>query len=321
MVSVDVFGCCVSMDIFRFTGKNEYKVNQVIERNSISTLFTDKIDISGKIDSEILKGILPNNFERRCLNIALEKSACEILKKGVSDYLIMDLGEERLDKYRVLLNENEYTDIDKTSNSTKLIEELKQYFKVKEIRLDDRPWETIRESYIKFSNLIKSKSKYKKIIVIELYMANEYVTGEGELKKFSSAYEISQRNEFLRKIYELFYEQFPECIKIKIPGFVYGNLNHMWGGHPLHYKDTIYRYLGESLGIALGEKRTSTLDKLRAEQTLENRLYTRVLNSRKAVLNTREIVSIPILRKEIEELKKIVEMQDKKIELLKTRMR
>ncbi len=319
MTSVNVIGSCIVRDIFRFSDEDKYKVNLTIQRNPISRLYERRGE-KFPIDIEVLKE--SRRFERKCLKILWEKDAVALLNNNPADYLILDLSEERLDALE-LLYENQKIDLVDTVFFSKILKEMASFYP--EMKWTLKPYnlrkeEEIKENYVKFRKGILKEGEMggiweeRQIIVIETYMLTDYITMEGTLRKYQESWNIEEINGYLKRCYELFYEVFPNCLRIKLPAFSHGHRVHMWGAHPLHYQDSVYEYFLEAINIISGKSNRSTLGKLEQQQATENRLYTRLLNSNR-------VYEISKMRKEIDYLNNLLKEQNRRLVSLEKRTR
>lgn len=139
-------------------------------------------------------------------------------------------------------------------------------------------------------------------------MVPQYITSIGTLKKYSDYWNVKEINSYLKMCYEIFYEIFPNCIRIQLPEYVHGNFYHKWGANPLHYQDSAYKYFTKAIDIISGRSESASLDKLRKMQSIENRLYTRLIQNR-GIVDT--------LKKRIENMQKIIDEQGEEIHRIK----
>lgn len=82
------------------------------------------------------------------------------------------------------------------------------------------------------------------------------------------------------------------------------------GGHPLHYTDETYQYLAKVIDAFNNVTMENKPENILKEQSLNNKLKTRVLNSEKIYQIDKMQKKIEVLEKEIKELRNIL-MQNK----------
>lgn len=306
-IKVDIFGSCVSRDVFRFSIPGKYEVCTNIERNSVTslyekTLLEDIHDFKAKIAS----------YEQRMFITQLKKNAVEQLKKSDAEILIMDLAEERLDRYEVKYK-GEITTINYWKKADALFKELCRQgggctlHKVKKAyEIND---DFIREKFSKLAKDIiqteKNPKGYKEenIYVIEAKFAEKIVSKQGSVRKYYNDYQVEKYNFMLDRMYSILYEYFPKCKKIKMPPYTYATENHKWGRHPLHYEDKTYKYFLDVLEADLGLNQTNTATNIYKNQSLENKLYTRILNFSDMYQLKKQVAD---LNQEVQSLKGII---------------
>ena len=119
----------------------------------------------------------------------------------------------------------------------------------------------------------------KNVIVIESLYTPDILGNDGNIHKHDGKYKLHEYNEWLRKVYLIFYKYFQNCKVIKLPEFTHSSQNHIRGTHPLHYLQDTYFYFERALDVACGYSQVNTLENLFKEQSLKNKLETRVVNS------------------------------------------
>lgn len=283
-IKIDVFGSCVSRDIFRFAVPGRYEVCTNIERNSITSLYENSILEEIKVSNTKIP-----SYEQKMFTTQLKKDAVAELKRSGAEILVLDLAEERLDRYEIEYK-GKKTSLNYWPRANIMFESLcneKHYG----CRLNKKksPFEMtekqIREKFSRFAKEIvkteKNPDGYEQgnIYVIEAKFADKIVTEQGGLRNYYKDYHVKQYNQMYDQMYKIFYEYIPNCKKIKFPQFAYATEHHKWGGHPLHYEDKIYEYFLEVFEVFLGFNQKNTPENIYKEQALKNRLYTRVINS------------------------------------------
>lgn len=274
-VQVDVFGSCVSRDLFRYVKYGKYKVHKSFGNIPISTLY------DFPVHWEHIEELELSNYNQAMLQMQMNKTLPENLLKDHSNILVIDLADELMKRY--------YIDDEKKSSLA-----LDDLYENNLIGGDSNissfyPWDmdlqTIEETYKQFSNKILYGTENPEgylcshIIVIESYYAENILGNDGNLHKHDSKYNIKESNEWLNKIYSIFYKYFPECKVIKLPEFTHSTENHLRGIHPLHYTEDTYHYFEKALDVVCGYSKMNTLENIYKEQSLKNRLETRTANS------------------------------------------
>lgn len=88
-VSVSIFGSCVSRDLLEYNPACDLRLDSYFARQSIVSAVSDIVPIdSNEINIE-------SNFQKRQIIYDFNKSAMGLMKDKVSDYLIIDLADEK----------------------------------------------------------------------------------------------------------------------------------------------------------------------------------------------------------------------------------
>ncbi|OUP86193.1 hypothetical protein B5F07_02565 [Lachnoclostridium sp. An169] len=307
-IKVDIFGCCVSRDIFRYTFPGRYTVCSNIERLAITNLYCPPVN--EKFDNSSGKVL---NYEKNMFELQLHQNAVQKLKNSEADILILDLGEERLERYildhsgqKIMLNHWGKVDelyrqlFEKDGGAYKLEKVLSPF------DLDET---LIREKFSRFAeDIVKSETNPdgylpENIYVVEIQYAKNIISNSGKLANYKNDYKIGECNAFWQKLYKILYEYLPNCKRIKLPLFTYASENHKWGKSPLHYTDATYRYLADAIDSLTGVSDKNSVDNLNSEQSLDNRLFTRVLNGER-------IYEIDSIKKRLQALEKTVSQKN-----------
>lgn len=99
----------------------------------------------------------------------------------------------------------------------------------------------------------------------------------------------------------MLYKYLPECKVIKLPDFTHTSPNHLNGVHPLHYTQDTYAYIERALDVICRYSNANTLENLRKEQSLKNKIETRVANMAFVYGLQKQIQD---LQKQLQDLKK-----------------
>ena len=84
MTKIDVFGCCVSRDVFNFCHESSLKVGTYIARTSLFSLFYTPLAYNDvNID-------LSSNFQKRMVENDMFKTTFSKLKLSDSSYILVD---------------------------------------------------------------------------------------------------------------------------------------------------------------------------------------------------------------------------------------
>lgn len=292
MTKICAFGTCVTSDIFNYTFHDRYQVKR-FGRNKIATLISDSIDLpEGFFDS-----LETPNHNKKMIASGFRNDIVQQILSTQPEYLVLDFSDEFLDMIQVDFGGKTFRLMDYWINrSGYWFSQMEPLIvgengiwpnaEVKRIPALEAPFNDIENAYKDFvSKILKSENnpngfEPEKIIVVESYLADHYMNGNGQLQPFPARWAVQSTNNFLKPVYQLFYNLVPNCHRIKLPEFTYGSVNNIWGLHPLHYSADIYMYISTALDIITGyHPFRSTLEKLYLEQSLENRLKVRLANA------------------------------------------
>lgn len=299
-VTVDVYGSCVSNDLFRYVSAGKYQYNRCVTQVPITTLYEKSLDFQEKnIETMEL-----DNYEKTMFRIQTAKILPHLLKKNKSDILIIDLADELMERCEI---QSETTGQlaqigGKEEEYDKFLEKETKYRMTGRYSPFDMDLRTVERKYKKFAADIlysgKNPDGYKaeQIVVIEALYAADIMGNDGNIHSHDKKYKIKESNEWLKKLYEILYKYLLGCKVIRLPDFTHSTQNPLNGVHPLHYMADTYYYFERVLDVICGYSYVNTLENLWREQSLKNKLETRVINS----------AMMYGLQKQIQELKKLI---------------
>lgn len=231
---IDIFGSCVTRDVFAYGTKDDIRLGEYIARQSVITVFASPIIYD---DREIDK--LDSNFQKRMLKNDLDKSTFYKLKASNGDYVIVDFIDER---FHVVKIQNTYL-----TYSAELM--MSEYLLGKRYRvLDKRTWFNKNFRFKLYDKIAIFAEKLEKIygvgrvIVHRAMVKDEYLDAERNIQKFSKPYleDNKKTNELLDYMYnELVRRLFNPHI-IDIADLYYADEKNKWGLATMHYQKEYY---------------------------------------------------------------------------------
>lgn len=288
-VTVDVYGSCVSRDLFYYTGAGKYELRRCIVHTPVSSLYEKPIHL----DAQALEKSGFKKSERVLLQIQSERIAPGMLKRNKSDYLIMDLADELMNLREITIKSDSKENAQATTYLTQLEGHTEEYDRLFES--DEKydlgrtisPLETdisvLERKFRKFSREIlfseNNRNGYKadQIIIIEAYYAAKYVDKDANFHNQDISYRVKESNAFLGKLYKILEGYLPGCRVIKFPLYTNGFEGHRNGVHPLNYMSDIYYYFERVLDVMVNYSKTNTPQNLWLEQSCSNKLYERTV--------------------------------------------
>lgn len=312
-VQIDVFGSYVARDAVRYMDPALYELNRCIGGVPVSTLFEPEFSLP----EEKLEGVRASQYDKRMLMLQLSRKVPALLKKSESKFLVLDLAAECMN--RLVLGNESHTAVAYPEEMEDCIQSVFSGIPAEQKSLLDLDSKVLNKKYRQFvQNLVKSQAnpmgyEESSIIVIEAYCTEDYIANrDGVLHPHNGKYKVKEINEILKTLYELVYRYMPTCRVIKLPEFTHSTENHLRGPGPLSYTEATYEYLARCIEVYCGVNKINSVENLYGEQSLENKLETRV-----ARLYT--ICNIGALKKEISRLTVQVSELEEQIQSLMKR--
>lgn len=286
-VTVDVYGSCVSKDVFRYVSPGKYTFRRCVTQTPISTLYEPAF----QFQPEHVDGMQMSKYEKSIFKVQTQKVLPQILRKNKSDILVIDLADELMERCRIKTNaksgitgqiaqiwgrEEEYE---------RLLDSESKYELMERFYPQEMDFRLIEKKYRKFASEILYGSSnpdgYKpdQIIIIEALCAPDILGNDGNLHRHDKKYRTKEGNDWLRKLYEMLHRFLLGCNVIRMPDFLHSTENHVNGAHPLHYMPGNYYYMERCLDVINRYSNVNTLENLRKEQSLRNKLDTRIVYS------------------------------------------
>ena len=311
-VQIDVFGSYVARDAVRYMDPALYELNRCIGGVPVSTLFEPEFSLP----EEKLEGVRASQYDKRMLMLQLSRKVPALLKKSESKFLVLDLAAECMN--RLVLGNEAHTAVAYPEEMEDCIQSVFSGIPAERKSLLDLDSKVLNKKYRQFvQNLVKSQAnpmgyEESNIIVIEAYCTEDYIANRGAMLLHHNAkYKVREINEILKTLYELIYRYMPTCRIIKLPEFTHSTENHLRGPGPLSYTEKTYQYLARCIEVYCGVNKNNSVENLYGEQSLQNKLETRLINSSaiyKIAGMQKEIAlltaKIAELQKQLEELKK-----------------
>lgn len=311
-VKIDMYGSRVLRDVFRHMGSGKYEINRCISNIPITTLYEEPISFN---NTDFEKFPL-NNYEKKMLKLQFRKNVVGLLKKSEADVLLLDFADEYMERLILSGGEGWEQQVAMMEGKETTYE---KWFRQKGFMITDivspieQEMDVVEDKIKQFArSLIQSKEnptgyQEKNIIVLETLYSADILGNDGNLHRHEEKYRLHEYNEWLRKIYMIFYKYCQDCKVIKLPDFVHSTENHIRGVHPLHYMENTYEYFAKAVDVLNGYSQINTVDNLYKEQSLMNKLQTRVVNSSMMYGLKGQINS---LNKEVTELKKLLQEKE-----------
>lgn len=232
--TINLFGSCVTRDVFEYNTSNCLNLGQYIARQSILSAVSPSVQI---VEEHIE---LDSKFQKRMVLMDLEKNTFEVLQKNTSDYLIIDLIDERfpLVKY----NNSYFTASNEAVKGCSFLKELNKHYK----RIANGKLcvgnDEMEEYIDTFCNKISSIYKSNKIIIHRALLVDYYEDKNGKIRKFDNNHiKNNQRiNYILSYMYDAIIDRLPGAYVIDEMNDTYADERHKWGLAPMHFQSNYY---------------------------------------------------------------------------------
>jgi len=229
MIKFNLLGSCVTRDAFSSQGN--YKINNYFARTSFISLMSNPIKVSME---EIL---LNSNFQKKSVFQDLNKTILTEIIEDSSDFLIIDLIDERFNLTKI------DDSIITMSNELKGSSLLNNFYHEEINRFDTNVFELWKKSVDRFFDQIYKKYEPTQVILHKTLWREKYYDKNGEKKDFAPSMinGIRKQNSLLNSYYEYIETFLP---KMNIIDMTDKNLlsseNHIWGLSPYHFEDKYY---------------------------------------------------------------------------------
>lgn len=246
-IKLSIFGSCTSRDILEYGKKGEFQLGAYVARQSVISSLSKPINFN--FDNCFIKSA----FQKRQIVNDFQKNTFDILKESKSDYLVIDLIDERfnLAEYMgsVVTVSNELVSSGILDNRFKKtqVEEIKNWkiYKLKK-ELKGKSYTfngCLLEDYIKeFCCKIKEIFEEKNIIIHRAIMVDYYMNSSGNVVSFPKNYLYHNKliNSKLNYMYYYFEKFLPEAFVIDECKNYCADEKHKWGLAPMHYFNDYY---------------------------------------------------------------------------------
>lgn len=233
--NISIYGSCVTRDLFELKENTFLNLKSYIARQSILSAVSSPIPCEKdniKLKSNFQKNVIYNDFVKNTFNL---------LENDSSDYIIIDLIDERfsLMNYKnsiitvspYLVESGYFTTIDEMS----VIKQPNGQYCYQDINID-----TFINLFCKKILEIYDSSN---IILHKAIMLDKYIDKQMKIQEFSKNYlENSKKvNGKINYIYNLLEKNLRCGLVVDVCKDYYADENHKWGLAPMHYCNEYYR--------------------------------------------------------------------------------
>ena len=231
---VSIFGSCVTRDLFEFTENDFMILKSYIARQSIISAVSESIECK-KQDIK-----LESNFQREMVFHDFCKDSFTILGRDRSDFVIIDLIDER---FSLIRYKGSFVTASTYLINSKLLDNSVLYKvekgKDNKYYLEDNDIDKYLEDFC-----LKMLTQYEpfQIILHKAFLLDKYIDINGKLCDFGRNYIVNNKktNERLCYMYN-YLETYMKCgLVIDCCREYYASEKHKWGLAPMHYCNEYY---------------------------------------------------------------------------------
>ncbi|MDQ0974579.1 hypothetical protein QFZ31_004457 [Neobacillus niacini] len=241
MVKLNLLGSCVTRDAF--SNQNDFTIKNYFARTSFISIVSEPV----KVEMEDIN--LSSNFQKKSVHQDANKSILTGLLDEPSDYLIIDLIDERFNLAKI------GNSIITMSNELKGSNLLEKFPNIEINRFDNGVFDLWKKSVDEFFNAVFKVYGHNQVILHKTFWREKYLDKAGEVQEFSSvmANGIRKQNNLLNSYYE-YMETFISKMNVidMTDSNIYSNENHIWGLSPYHFEDKYYELFNNKLNELVG---------------------------------------------------------------------
>ncbi len=245
--TISIFGSCVSRDVLEYDNEKKFNLGQYVARQSIISA------VSAPLKQENLVLSLDSNFQKRMVEMDLLKTSFNFLKSNPSDYLIIDLIDERFPL--VCFNGSYFTASNEGINGYSLFNSLKKLYKeIKDggLYIESNNVDGCIDTFCKKLNEIYTDDR---IIIHRALLVDYYTDRNDKIVEFKKNIIKNNRqiNNLLNYMYDALIAKLPGAAVIDEMAEITGDETHKWGLAPMHYQGNYYLKVLKRLVEITGE--------------------------------------------------------------------
>ncbi|MGL5152529.1 MAG: DUF6270 domain-containing protein [Clostridium sp.] len=233
-MNISIHGSTVSRDIFN-VGRNYINYNDEITNGFYKqSIFSS---VSKPVELDLTDIGAESDYINKCIESDFNKDIFKKLKKDKSEYIIIDLIEERYPLGKI--NDRYFTNSTSFSRAS-----LANKLTYTSVRKDTINWDEVKSTINEYCSKLEKIYKQDKIVVFELYHAEEYVDINGVIKQYpyndEIFYNYKNINSLLKKYYEILKERLPNAKIVSLKEIGKATEKHQFGLMGFHYQEKFY---------------------------------------------------------------------------------
>ncbi len=241
--SISIFGSCITRDSINVNCLTnlQIKLDTYVARQNIVS------SISKPIEFDIDDMYLESNFQKNMVVSDMEKTAFKLLGEKKSDYLIIDLFEERYSLYEY---QNTYFTASEENQKSQIFSDVKKPVKIEidnngEYYFKGKKYKEYIQEFV--AKILKIYSQ-DKIIIHKAVLADSYIDEKNIVHPILYKYQkIHDTNKIMSYAYKVLIELLPNSQVIDLTNNYYADENHIWGLSPTHYQENYYKNFSNEL--------------------------------------------------------------------------
>lgn len=245
----DIFGSCVSRDLFTIPEAEHFECKEYIARQSVLSLLSEPLPVE---KSEIAG--LTSNFQKKMVLNDLQKTTFERLQESKSKFLIVDFIDER---FRTAKISDCYVTMSNELMASGYLEG-KDFQTIDTAKWDEKVMEAeLKPRVIALAEKICSIYKKSHIIIHMAKMVDNYLGKDGEIHKFAPNYIANNKrvNYLLDKMYGWLCDEISGVGGgvIDISQNYLADENHKWGLSIMHFQPEYYQNVVKEIEEIVGK--------------------------------------------------------------------
>jgi len=250
-ISINIFGSCVSRDLLEYDAAKKVILNYYFARQSIISTVSPRIPVVYDTIN------LCSNFQKRQLFWDLNKSFIDLLEKNVSDYLIIDLVDER---FPIVKLGGSYVTRSNALLESGIVKKEDAFF-TKDEYIDEygnKSYQVegtdIKRYMDRFCEQVLMLYRPENIIFHVVKGAEFYYDERRFIQRFEPNVISNFRklNRMWSYMYDYMYKNMVGCSFIDISERYMADCKHIWGLSPIHFQKEYYEDVLREINEIIG---------------------------------------------------------------------
>jgi hypothetical protein len=231
--TINIHGSCISRDAFEFITDEPIRLKEYIARHSMISAVSNSLNFN---EEQVNLSNLESKFQRRMVLNDLNKMLFERIRNNKSDYMLIELLDER---FSILEINNSFITYSNEFVLSNIYKDIGGNI-IKKKDISEKLWMPAIDKYVsKILNIYNQEQ----IIIHEVYFLNKYIDKQGNIKELDEA-TINKNaiyNDILSKYYTYLKAKIPGASIINITNNYLADENNRWGLAPYHYELSYYK--------------------------------------------------------------------------------